>query len=114
MDSSAPLSLTVAEAQATLRRLVWLACVGVYLVVFVSGVAGGASDLLAMGRAVGLTLATAVVGRLALALLSRASQPSPGPLADEDRTLGSLVDLVSSPNLREPQTDVDNPSGRER
>ena len=107
MGSSSPVSLKIAETQATLRRLVWLVCIGVYLVVFVSGVLGGASDLVAMARAAGLTLATAVLGRLALGVLSRASQPAAGPpLADEDRTLGSLIDLVSSPNLREPQAEV--------
>ena len=107
MASSSPLSFPVADAQATLRRLVWLVCIAVYLVVFVSGVLGGASDLVAMARAAGLTLATAVLGRLALGLLSRAAQPSAGPpSADEDRTLGSLIDLVSSPNLREPPAEV--------
>ena len=87
-----------------LRRLVWLACVGVYLVVFVGGVLAGASDLLAMLRAAALTLATAVLGRLALSLVSRASQPRPEPpSAGQDRTLGSLLDVVSSPNVAGPQ-----------
>lgn len=88
------------EAQAWLHRGVWLACVGVYLVVFVGSLLVGVPDLLAMLRAIGLTLATAVLGKLALSLVSRASQP---PSAGQDRTLGSLVDVVSSPNVAGPQ-----------
>jgi hypothetical protein len=92
------------EAQAWLHRGVWLACVGVYLVVFVGSLLVGVPDLLAMLRAAGLTLATAVLGKLALSLVSRASQPAPaGPSAGKDRTLGSLVDVVSSPNVAGPQ-----------
>ena len=94
------------EALAQLRRLVWLACVCVYLVVFVAGVLAGTSDLLAMLRAAGLTVATAVLGRLALSLVSRASQPAPEPpSAGQDRTLGSLLDLVSSPNVAGPHVE---------
>jgi hypothetical protein len=89
-----------------LRRLVWLACVGVYLVVFVGGVLAGTSDLVAMLRAAGLSVATAVLGRLALGVVSRASQPAPEPpSAGEDRTLGSLLDLVSSPNVAGPHAE---------
>jgi hypothetical protein len=78
--------------------------VAVYLVVFVSGVLMGVSDLLAMLRAAGLTLATAVLGKLALSLLGRASRPTPEPpSAGQDRTLGSLLDVVSSPNVAGPQ-----------
>jgi hypothetical protein len=92
------------EAQAWLHRGVWLACVGVYLVVFLGGLLVGVPDLLALLRAVGLTLATAVLGKLTLNLVSRASQPAPEPLsAGQDRTLGSLLDVVSSPNVAGPQ-----------
>jgi hypothetical protein len=92
------------EAQAWLHRGVWLACVGVYLVVFVGSLLVGVPDLLAMLRAVGLTLATAVLGKVALSLVSRASQPaSEQPSAGQDRTLGSRVDMVSSPNVAGPQ-----------
>jgi hypothetical protein len=92
------------EAQAGLYRGVWLACVGVYLVVFVGGVLIGVPDLVAMLRALGLTLATAVLGKLALTLVGRASDPAAEPpLAGQDRTLGSLVDVVSSPNVAGPQ-----------
>ena len=97
-----------AQAQAWLHRLVWLLCCAVYLVVFVSGILAGGSDLLAMIRAAGLSLATAVLGRLALSLLSRAGQPNTEqPSAGQDRTLGSLVDLVSSPKVAEPQAEPD-------
>ena len=98
--------LATAEAQAWVHRLVWLLSVSVYLVVFVSGVLSGGSDVLAMVRASGLTLATAVLGRLALGVLSRASQPArEPPLAAQDRTLGSLIDLSSSPNVAAPQAE---------
>ena len=92
------------EALAWLHRAVWLACVGVYLVVFVGGLVIGVSDLLAMLRAAGLALATAVLGKLALSIVSRASQPvNEQPSAGQDRTLGSLLDVVSSPNVAGPQ-----------
>jgi hypothetical protein len=90
--------------QAWLHRGVWLACVGVYLVVFVGGVLAGVPDLVALGRAVGLTLATAVLGKLAVGLICRASEPAKEPpSASQDRTLGSLLDVVSSPNVAGPQ-----------
>jgi hypothetical protein len=95
-----------ADAQNWLHRVVWLLCVCVYLAVFVSGLLGGTPDVLAMLRAAGLTLATAVLGRLALGLLARAPQPTQHPpLAIQDRTLGSRLDLVSSPNVAEPQAE---------
>ena len=82
-------------------RVVWAVCIGVYLTVFVSGLLGGASDLTTMVRAGGFTLASALIGRLALGIVSRATQPvRPAPLsATEDGTVGSLVDLLSSPNV---------------
>ena len=98
--------LATAEAQAWVHRLVWLLCVVVYLVVFVSGVLGGGSDVLAMLRAAGLSVVAAVLGRVALGLLSRARQPAPEPpLAAQDRTLGSLIDMSSSPNVAAPHAE---------
>jgi hypothetical protein len=92
------------EALAWLHRGVWLVCVGVYLVVFVGGLLVGVSDLLAMLRAAGLTLATAVLGKLALSIVSQASQPvKEQPSAGQGRTLGSRLDVVSSPNVAGPQ-----------
>jgi hypothetical protein len=92
------------EVLAALHRGVWLACAGVYLAVFVGSLLVGVSDLQAMLRAAGLTLATAVLGKLALSIVSRASQPVKEPLsAGQDRTLGSLIDVVSSPNVAGPQ-----------
>ena len=94
-------------ALAWASRGVWLACVAVYLTVFVGGITAGASDLSALGKAIGFTLATALLGRLAVGVLSRASLPVPqGPTADEDGTVGSLVDLVSSPNLARPEDEA--------
>jgi hypothetical protein len=87
------------QGLAWVRRLVWAACVAVYLVVFIGSVQAGASDLVALGRAMGFTLGTAVLGRIAMGLLSRATQPlDQGPTASQDGTVGSRVDLVSSPN----------------
>jgi hypothetical protein len=81
-------------------RLVWLLCIGVYLTVFLSGVQAGGSELVTMARAMGFTLAAAVLGRLAMSVIGRATQPvEQPPLATEDGTVGSLVDLVSSPTL---------------
>ena len=95
-------------ALAWASRCVWVACVGVYLTVFVGGITAGASDLSALGRAIGFTLATALLGRIAVGVLSRASLPAQqGPSADEDGTVGSLVDLASSPNLARPEDEAD-------
>jgi hypothetical protein len=105
MTGSSNAELVSPETLGWLHRLVWLACVCVYLVVLVSGILGGTPDLLAMLRAAGLTLATAALGKLAIALLARAPQPAAAPLANEDRTLGSRLDLVSSPNVVAPQVE---------
>ena len=81
-------------------RLVWVVCIGVYLTVFISGVQAGASELTTMARAMGFTFATAVIGRIAMGIIGGATvsleQP---PLATQDGTVGSLVDVVSSPTL---------------
>lgn len=82
------------------RRGVWAVCIAIYLTVFIGGVLGGGSELLAVGRAAAFTLAAAVLGRIALGLLGRASLPvGQGPLADQEGPVGSLVDLVPSTNV---------------
>ena len=96
---------------AWLHRMVWLACVCVYLVVLVGGILAGTPDLLAMLRAAGLSVATAVLGKLAITLLGREPRPSAAPLANQDRTLGSRLDVVSSPNVAESNA---VPEARER
>lgn len=92
------------------HRCIWLACVAVYLTVFVGSMLAGAADLTAMGRAVGLTIATALVGKLAVGLMSRATQPveksETGRMADGVGKVGSLVDLVSSPKVTTPETEA--------
>jgi hypothetical protein len=94
-------------ALAWANRGVWVACIAVYLTVFVGGITAGASDLSALGKAMGFTLATALLGRVAVGLLSRASVPAQqGPTANENGTVGSLVDLVSSPNLARPEDEA--------
>ena|SRR5438309_6449815 len=105
MTGSSNDELVSPETLSWLHRLVWLACVSVYLVVLVSGILGGAPDVLAMLRAAGLTLATAVLGKVAIALVARAPRRAAAPLANQDRTLGSRLDLVSSPNVAEPQAE---------
>src|SRR5688572_14524207 len=82
-------------------RLVWLLCIGVYLVVFISGVQAGSAELPTLGKAIGFTLATAIVGRMAMSVIGKASLPAEfelekdPPMASQDGTVGSLVDLVS-------------------
>ena len=94
-------------ALAWANRGVWVACIAVYLTVFVGGITAGASDLSALGKAMGFTLATALLGRIAVGVLSRASLPAlQVPTADEDGTVGSLLDLVSSPNLARPEDEA--------
>jgi hypothetical protein len=83
-------------------RIVWALCAGVYLAVFISGIQGGGSDLGTLGRAAGFTLAMALVGKLALSVLSKATQPVSEPLlAARVGTFGSLGDLLDSPNVNE-------------
>jgi hypothetical protein len=84
--------------------MVWALCASVYLTVFVSGVMAGASDLTTMLRASGFTVASALIGKLTLSVLSQATQPLS---ATEEGTVGSLVDLVSSPNVSEPEDEAE-------
>ena len=54
------------------------------------------------GRAAGLTLGAAILGRIALGLLAGAAfDPSAttGRMADQDGPVGSLVELVGSTNV---------------
>jgi hypothetical protein len=92
------------EAVNTGYRLVWALCIGVYLTVFVSGVLSGGSELTTMVRAAGFTLATALVGKTAMSVLGQAREP----LSDtQDGTVGSRIDLVSSPNVSEPEDEAE-------
>jgi hypothetical protein len=89
-------------ALAWAQRVVWLVCVAVYLTVFIGGIKAGGAELATVGRAAAFTLAAAVLGRIALGLLGRASLPAEqGPTADQEGPLGSLVELVSSANVAE-------------
>jgi hypothetical protein len=82
------------------RRGLWVVCIAIYLIVFVGGLHAGSVELLAMARAAGFTVAAAVLGRILLGLLGRASLPvQQGPLADGDGPIGSLGDLVGSANV---------------
>ncbi len=82
------------------QRGVWVVCIAIYLIVFIGGIYGGGAELPTMARATAFTLAAAVLGRIALGLLSRASLPvRQGPLDDQEGPTGSLVDLLSSANV---------------
>jgi hypothetical protein len=96
-------------ALARADRAVWLACVSVYLTVFVGSLLAGAADLTALERAIGLTFATALIGKFAVSVMSQATQvvQKEVPTADPVGTLGSLVDLSSSPNVSAPQETAD-------
>src|SRR5688500_16070017 len=96
-----------AESLGRLSRGLWALCICAYLTLFVGGVLAGGSDVLSMARGLGLAGARAMVGRIGLGLVSQASQPISAPTDDQDRTLGSRVDLVSSPNVGEPQEDTE-------
>ncbi|SRR6266511_5193393 len=85
-------------------RVLWALCIGVYLTVFVSGIQTGGSDLNTMARAIGFTVATALVGKLALAVLARATEPLS---ATEEGTVGSRIDLLSSPIVSEPEDEAE-------
>jgi hypothetical protein len=86
-----------AAAMSKAQSLVWVVCIGVYLTVFIGGIQAGGAELVTLGRATAFTFAAAVLGRMALGLLGRASLPvRAGPTADQEGPLGSLVDLVSS------------------
>jgi hypothetical protein len=85
---------------AVARRWIWALCIAVYLIVVIGGIGAGGAELMSMARAVGLTLATAVLGQFALRLLAGASlRVGPGPMANPEGKLGSLVDLASAVNV---------------
>ena len=85
-------------------RLLWALCIGVYLMVFVGGLQTGGSDLTTMLRAIGFTVATALVGKVALSVLAQAREPLS---ATEDGTVGSRIDLLSSPIVSEPEDEAE-------
>ncbi|HEY3063077.1 MAG TPA: hypothetical protein VGL99_29230 [Chloroflexota bacterium] len=85
-------------------RLVWGLSAVVYLTVFVSGLLAGGSELGTLVRAVGFTLATALIGKLALSVLGQATQPLS---ATEEGTVGSRVDLLSSPNVSQQEDEAE-------
>ena|SRR5437867_1148375 len=90
------------------RRVVWAMCIGVYLTVFIGGIQGGGAELIAVGRAAAFTLGAAVLGKMALSLLAKASLPvEQGPMAKQEGKLGSLVDLSSSANVPQQQDEAD-------
>jgi hypothetical protein len=93
-------------------RGLWAVCIGVYLIIFVGGLLARGDDLQVMGRAVGFTLLTAVLGKICLALAARASQPveptEEGQLDEPDGPIGSLDDEALSTNVAEQEEDWAN------
>jgi hypothetical protein len=90
------------EALSWADRGLWALCIGVYLSVFVPGVLGHGDELMVMGRAIAFTLVTAVLGKIAIGLLGRASLPEEqGPSAEEEGPIGSRVELLPSTNVAE-------------
>jgi hypothetical protein len=89
-------------------RCLWVLCIAVYLTVFIGGLQAGGAELVSMGRATAFTLVAAVLGRVLLGFLSRASLPvRPGQSADQDGPVGSLVDLVSSTNVAKQEDEAE-------
>ncbi len=89
------------------RRLVWAMCLGVYLTVFIGGIHAGGAELISVGRAAAFTLGAAVLGKMVLSLLAKASLPlEQGPMAVQDGKLGSLVDLSASTNVPQHQDEA--------
>jgi hypothetical protein len=87
-------------AMAWVGRGLWSVCVAVYLIVFVGGIQAGNEELSVVARAAGFTLVAALIGRLGLNLLGRASVPvEKVPLDDEDGQLGSRIDIDAEPNV---------------
>src|ERR1700682_4975633 len=81
------------------RRVVWAMCIGVYLTVFIGGIQAGGAELITVGRSAAFTLVAAVLGKMALNLLAKASLPiEKGPTANQDGAFGSLVNLPPSAN----------------
>ena len=94
------------ETLGLARRVVWAMCIGVYLTVFVGGIQAGGAELVVVCRAAVFTLGAAVLGKMVLSLLAKASLPvEQGPMANQDGKLGSLVDLTSSTNVPQHQDD---------
>ena len=89
------------------QRFVWAVCIGIYLTVFIGGIQAGGAELITVGRAAGFTLATAVLGKMVLSLLSKATLTvEQGPMANKVGNLGSLVDLSASTNVPQHQDEA--------
>ena len=84
------------------NRGLWALCVAVYLFVFVGGILARGDELFVMARAIVLTLVTAVLGKIAVGLLARASLPEEeGPSAEAAGPIGSREEPAPSTNVAE-------------
>jgi hypothetical protein len=97
------------------QRVVWIVCAAVYLTVYVGGLRAGGAELEVLGRAAAFTLAAAVLGRMALGLLERASLPTePGRTTDQGEPIGSLSDLYASTNVAHHENEAEAALNGER
>jgi hypothetical protein len=93
-------------------RLVWAACAGVYLWIFLGGIQAGGAELPTLGRATGATLLTAFLGKRLLGLLDGAVvPPEPGPLAGQGGAVGSLAEMYGSTNTPTQVDEAARPDG---
>jgi hypothetical protein len=99
------------NALAWVQRGVWAICIAVYLTVFVGGLMARGDELQVMGRAIAFTVAAAVLGKVGLGFLARASLPEEqGPSAEQLGPVGSLVDLAASTNVAQQLEDTATPA----
>jgi hypothetical protein len=109
MDQPETTPVMSEEALTWAGRCLWAACIGVYLIVFVGGLLARGDELEIMGRAMGFTLVTAVLGKVGLALAARATQPveptEEGQLDEPEGPIGSLDDEALSTNVAEQEED---------
>jgi hypothetical protein len=100
MNSSPELRPVLSEdALAWIERGLWGLCIGVYLTIFVGGILAHLDELQVMGRAVVFTLMTAVLGKVAVGLLSRASLPVEDEEGPSAEPLGPIGSQIEEPNL---------------
>ncbi len=90
------------------QRVIWAVCIGVYLTVFIGGIQAGGAELISVGRAAAFTLMAAVLGKMTLSLLGKASLPvEPGPMANQAGILGPLEVPSLSANVPQHQDEAD-------
>ena len=109
MDEPETIPVLSEQALQWAERGLWAVCIGVYLTIFVGGLLARGDELQVLGRAMGFTLVTAVLGKVGLALAARATQPveptEEGQLDEPEGPIGSLDDDALSTNVAEQEED---------